>query len=390
MIRGRDVCVVGGGIVGVATAYYAAKRGLSVVLLEQRELASGPSGAAFGGVSAHIYSYADVRVPAPYAKLSLASIELYRQLQEDVGPPLDFAPVGQIDPYFDDGDRASREERVRSLQAAGVPVELLSGDELREIEPALSEEVAGGTHCPVDGMVSPQCAVRAFADGARAYGADVRTGVAVTSVLVRHGRAVGVRTSSGDIAADNVVLAAGAATPALLDQLRVDLPLNFSKGQIFVTERRPRLLSTCLHHIKQTSAGTFVIGITREVFATSAQRIPSLGTSPGGFREVMRSAVRTIPSLAPVRILRSWAGEIVIPADGYPVLGRLEGVEGVSVGVGNRGIATGPALGEILAELAADGRTDEDISSFAPGRFDRGDRSPQELYYGGHLGVTDE
>ena len=90
MTQTADLCIIGGGLLGTATAYFAARAGLKVILLEEKELASGASGAAFGGVSVGIYSYSSARVPASYVAISKASLELYSRLQEELGPPLDF------------------------------------------------------------------------------------------------------------------------------------------------------------------------------------------------------------------------------------------------------------------------------------------------------------
>src|ERR1044072_9905986 len=97
-MRTADVCIIGGGLLGTTTAYYAAKAGLKVVLLEERDLASGASGAAFGGVSIGIYSYSSARVPLAYVEVSKASLALYQQAQEEIGTPLDLDATGSIDP----------------------------------------------------------------------------------------------------------------------------------------------------------------------------------------------------------------------------------------------------------------------------------------------------
>jgi glycine/D-amino acid oxidase-like deaminating enzyme len=95
-----DICVIGGGLLGTATAYFGACAGLKVILLEEKDLAAGASGAAFGGVSVGIYSYSSARVPETYVAISKASLELYRRLQEELGPPLDFYSPGSLDPFY--------------------------------------------------------------------------------------------------------------------------------------------------------------------------------------------------------------------------------------------------------------------------------------------------
>lgn len=358
-----DVCVVGGGLLGAATAYFAAKAGLRVVLLEERDIAVGASGAAFGGISSMVFSYSDTRVPDHYVKLSLASVRLYGELVDELGPPLDYKVLGQIDPFFDEADRPFRVERVRGLQESGSPVELLSPEELREIEPALLGDIAGGMWCPTDGHVTPLCAVWALVDGARRHGAEVRTGVRVDG-LVRDGdRVTGVRTSHGDVLAGCVIACSGAGTAALVESVGITIPLELGRGQMVVTERIPRLLRTSLHNMQQTAAGTIVIGVTRE----PGRDDPA--STPFGIREIVATAARLIPALARVRVLRAWAGVRIVPADGYPVFGPVPGVDGLLVCVMHRGVTLGPVVGQILAELASTGATSWDLAPYAVSRF---------------------
>lgn len=376
-----DICVVGGGLLGTATALFAARRGLDVILVEEHELAAAASGAAFGGVSAMIFSHADVVVPEHYVAISLASMRLYAELADELGDPLDYDVLGQIDLWFDPAERPFARERVEGLRALGVDVQLLDGDALREIEPALSQEIVAGTWAPDDGMVTPPCAVWAMADGARRHGADLRVGVRADSILVDGGRAVGIRTSHGDVAAGAVVVCGGGGTRALGATVGLDVPLTFARGQLFVSERIAPLMRTSLHNIKQTRSGTMVYGITRESFT----RAPSAetGSTVAGIRELTASAVRTLPALERVRLMRAWGGVIVTPADGYPILGPVDGVEGLFVGVMNRGATLGPVIGQILVDLVESGSTPFDISAYAPSRFAEGAhlREVRDAYY---------
>lgn len=357
------MCVVGGDLLGVATAYYAAAAGMRVVLLEEHELAAGASGAAFGGISSMVFSYSDTRVPEWYVKLSLESVRLYSELAEELGPPMDYKVLGQIDPFFDEADRPFREERVAGLREAGSPVELLSPEELREIEPQLTGDIAGGMWCASDGHVTPLCAVWALADGARGHGAEIRTGVRAEGLIVDGDRVTGVRTSRGDVSAGLVVLCGGAGTAALAESVGLGIPLDLGRGQMLVTERLPRLLRTSLHNMQQTAAGTIVIGVTREPESEDP------ASTPRGISEILATAARLIPALKDVRVLRAWAGVRIVPAGGYPVFGPVDGVDGLLVCVMHRGITLGPVVGKILAELATTGTTEWDLAPYAASRF---------------------
>ena len=127
-MAGYDVCIIGGGLLGTATAYYAAKAGLKAILLEARDLAAGASGAAFGGVWVGIYSYSSTRVPLPYVAISKASLALYHQCQDGLGEPLDFKVNGSLDPFYDEAGYARGRERAAGLAECGVPCQVVMRD----------------------------------------------------------------------------------------------------------------------------------------------------------------------------------------------------------------------------------------------------------------------
>jgi len=362
-MAGYDVCIIGGGLLGTATAYYAAKAGLKVVVLEARDLAAGASGAAFGGVSVGIYSYSSTRVPPPYVSISKASLSLYHQCQEELGAPLDFDANGSLDPFYDEQGLARGRERAAGLVECGVPCQVVMREDLRELEPALSDAVAGATHCPIDGHVTPMAMVCALAKGARSHGAEIRTSTPVEAILVERGRAVGVRTAVETISAGWVVNTAGLGATGLAATANVAVPVDYSRGQMFVSERIPPLLRTYVHNIKQTHAGTIVFGATRESGVTD------VGTTVAGTKEILAWAVRLLPALAQVRLVRSWAGIRPVPPDGYPIIGPVEGVERLLISVMHRGVTLAPVIGEIMTELITTGRTKHNIEPYLLSRF---------------------
>ena len=374
-----DVCIVGGGLLGATTAYYAARAGKKVLLLEGSELASGASGAAFGGVSIGIYSYSSARVPLSYVELSKASLALYQEAQEEIGAPLDLDAPGSIDPFYsEEGTRRGR-ERAEGLKACGVPCEFLDYKQIKEIEPAVSAVAVSAIYCPVDAHVTPLCVVWAFAKAARGYGAEIRTNVRVESLIRRGDRVIGVLSSEGAIHADTVVNTAGLGAPRLTDSIGLRIPVDASRGQMFVTERIPPLLRTYVHNIKQTPSGTIVLGATRENGCTDTD------TTVEGTREILDWAVRLIPALANVKLLRSWAGIRPVPPDGYPIIGRPDGIDGLLIAVMHRGVTLAPVVGSILADLAISGSTRHDIDPYRLSRFANtaDHREAEETFYAG-------
>lgn len=362
-MRNVDVCVIGGGLLGTATALFASRKGLRVLLLEERDLATGASGAAFGGVSVGIYSFSSARVPDAYVALSKASLALYAQLQEELGPPMDFARPGSLDPFYDPRELQSRKERVAGLVACGVDCRLLDRKEVQEIEPAVSDVVEGATYCPADAHVTPPAVTWAWAAAAKRLGAEIRTGVPVRAILRQGTKVVGVQTDRETIPARWVVNVAGAGAEALARSAGIRMPIAYSRGQMFVTDRMPPFLNTYIHNIKQTASGTVVLGATRE------SGVRNTATSVQGTREILGWARRLLPALDRARLVRSWAGVRMVPPDGYPIMGKVEGLEGFLHAVMHRGVTLGPIVGQLLVELITDGRTTLDIHPYRMSRF---------------------
>jgi sarcosine oxidase subunit beta len=358
-----DLCIIGGGLLGTSTAFFAARSGLKVGLLEERDLAAGASGAAFGGVSVGIYGYSEATVPPAYVALSKASLALYHELQDELGPPLDLDAPGSIDPFYTEEGLARGRERVTGLQACDVDCELLDRKQIREIEPAISDVITGAIYCPVDAHVTPPCVVGAFAKAARQLGAHIETGARVLSLTKQGDRVTGLRASTGNISAGWIVNTAGIGASQLASTVSVNLPLACSRGQMFVTERVPPLLRTYVHNIKQTAVGTIVIGATRENGLTDT------ATTVQGAKEVLSWAVRLIPALAQVNLLRSWAGIRPVPQDGYPIIGPVEGLDRLLIAVMHRGVTLAPVIGEILVDLITQGQTRHEIKPFLLSRF---------------------
>lgn len=378
-MRTCDVCVIGGGLLGTSTALFAARRGLDVLLLEAGDLASGASGAAFGGVSVGIYSFSSARVPDSYVELSKASLALYAGLQEELGAPMDFTCPGSIDPFYDEKDLQSRKERVEGLQACGVDCRLLDRKEVQALEPAVSDVVLGATYCPVDGHVTPPSVTCAWAAAALRAGAEIRTRTPVVSLVRRGNRITGVRTATEEISAGWVVNVAGIGAEQIAATVGVRLPITYSRGQMFVTNRLPPFMNTYVHNIKQTASGTVVFGATREA------GVRDTGVTAAGIREMLGWARRLLPKLDEAHIVRCWSGIRMVPPDGYPIMGAVEGFDNFLHAVMHRGVTLGPVVGTLLTGLLTDGRTSFDITPYRMSRFAEAAGMPmavKESFYG--------
>lgn len=366
MSKNVDVIVVGGGVIGTAVAYYAAKAGKKVTLLERGDIASGTSGACDG------FIILQSKNPGPHLDLALESAAMYRTLSSELEYDLEYMPSGGMVVAETDKQAELLRSLIKKQQAAGLSVELLSIKEARESEPLLAEDLWGAAYCREDAQVNPIRVAQGFAQAASRLGAQIRPGIEATGLLIENGRVCGVQTKEGALRADHVVNAAGVWAPELVAPYGLDLPIKPRRGQILVTEPLPLMLRHVLlcacyliakHHpeeldpterqhrlgvglaMEQTAHGGLLIGSTRE-FAGFDRR-----TTLAGIEAVAQHARRIMPALATVNIIRTFSGLRPYTPDGLPILGPVAELPGLIMAAGHEGdgIALAPVTGKKVA-----------------------------------------
>jgi D-hydroxyproline dehydrogenase subunit beta len=373
-----DVAVIGGGIVGTATALFLARRGAKVALLEAAELTAGTSGACEGNL---LLWDKELERELPFA---VRSHQLWERLDEEVGG-FEFDGKGSVVVAETEDEVAALGDRVAALGAAGVRGAMLDHGGLLEEEPALAPDLPGGALFPDDAQVEPRLATIAFARAAAREGAGVHLRTPVQEILVEAGgRATGVMTDEGALPAGAVVVACGVWSRQLVRQLGVALPVTPRKGHLLVTERGAhrfrRKLSEASYLtavesdrdalqvamvVESTAAGTVLIGSSREGTELDREVDPAVAAL------VAERAIRFFPGLARARVIRAYAGLRPLSADHLPVIGRLPGHENVYVATGHEGagISLAPATAELVASLILDEALPKMASWFSPERF---------------------
>lgn len=359
-----DVAVVGGGVIGCSVAYHAARRGASVALFEAERIASGASGAAAGMLAAQ----AEVHEPGPLLDLLLESRGMHRALGEELyektGLDPEHAWAGTMLVATDEEARERLHSSYLWQRERGLCARWLGGAEARELEPALSSHALAALHLPEDGQVNSPRLVRALAIAAEREGARVEEFARVDGLLVRGSRIVGVRTAKGETAAGNVVLAGGVWSAALVADIGVSIPVIPVKGEILSVLPRKTLIranvweSQCYMVPKRD--GRVVIGATEEPGSYDPQ--PTLG----GVATLSSAAVELVPEVSGARFAGAWGGLRPGTPDGRPILGPVEGRDGLLLAVGHyrNGVLLAPITGETIAALALEDSTSADVSPF--------------------------
>ena len=275
-----DVAIIGGGVMGCALAYYLARAGERVMLLEQSRVGSVPSAS---GASAAIVN---LLVTAPDALLhqSLLTHQLLPELAADLsqrtGIDIGLTRPGSLRLAFDDRERPELESIMERYTAVGYDAEWLDAQAVRAIEPGVSPRVCGGVHVPGTYSLYAPHYVRALAAGAAAHGAVIRQGLPVTGLRRSGDRVVAIGTVEGQIEAGHVVLATGAWTGMVGAWLGLDVPIGPQRGQIMAVQTRPplphvrQILSHEDGYIVPKPNGTAVVGATRELVGWDGRLTP--------------------------------------------------------------------------------------------------------------------
>ncbi|MFC4532767.1 NAD(P)/FAD-dependent oxidoreductase [Sphaerisporangium dianthi] len=374
-----DVVVIGAGVVGAACAYFAARAGLSVTVVDRGSVASGTTGAGEGNI------LVSDKEPGPELELALLSNRLWRELA-DIGG-FEFEAKGGLVVAESGEVLDALTDLAEAQDRRGVRRTPVSADELRGYEPHISAGLAGGVFYPQDAQVQPMLAAAVLLR--HAPGARLRTRVTVTGLLRDGDRVTGVRTDKGDIPAGAVVNAAGTWSGEVAALAGVPLPVLPRRGFILVTEPvAGRLGVPLIRHkvytaayvtdvasddeglatsavIEGTPAGTVLIGASRErVGFDRTLSIPVLET-------LARQAVALFPVLAGRRVIRTYCGFRPYCPDHLPVIGADPRAPGLYHACGHEGAGIGlaPATGRLIAGQLTGAAPDLDLAPFRPERF---------------------
>ena len=359
--------VVGGGVIGCATAYYLAREGADVTLLEREGLAGEASGAAAGMLAA--LSDEGERGPA-FEELSRHSLALYETLL----PELAATDVDVRHRRTDVLQIALTEREASDLRRRfGARAESdgywLQGPEILDVEPQASPKALAAYVLPERQYVDPHRLTHALAEAARRLGVLIETRAPVRRFRRAGGRVWGVETPAAIHEADAVLLACGPWTAALARRLGAYVPVRPMRGQMLSLKGPPRPLrnliwSAAAYLVPRENGQTFVGATVEDVGFRSR-------TTRSALRALRRGAEGLVPALAYAEQLSDWAGLRPASPDGLPIMGPLPGWENVWVSTGHfrNGILQAAASGQLVAKGILAGRPAPELAPFSPARF---------------------
>jgi heterotetrameric sarcosine oxidase beta subunit len=366
-----EVVIIGGGIMGASTAYYLAKRGLTdVVLLERDLLAQGSTGLSVGGIRQQFSHPANI-------KLSQESVRVFEGFEQEFGVDIKFRQPGYL---FLTGEEETWKEFLSSVEtqrSLGVPVETLTPAEISRRWPYVNvADVRGGTFGPKDGYADPYLVTMGFAGRARKLGVSIEELTKVTGMSTSGGRIQAVVTSRGPVSCSVVVDVAGPWAAEVAGMAGLELQVRPYRRQVFMTtafdalpKPVPMIINQDVSFYLRGADPGIILGMSDPEEASSFH----LYVDRGFMEKVVEAGVHRVPALEAARILRGWAGLYEVTPDDNPIIDEISSLPGFfcACGFSGHGFQQGPAVGRIMSELILDGSTDFDLTPFAYDRFGR-------------------
>jgi sarcosine oxidase subunit beta len=361
-----DVAILGGGTAGCAAALALRGRGMRVVLLEKGLCGAMASGTNFGGVRRQGRDFREM----PLATRARA---IWDRMAALVGEDCEFRATGHVKLARDESEMAELESYAREARDHGLELSVVGGNAVREVHPWLGPKVVGASLCADDGQANPRVVGPAFARAARRAGAEIREFSPVS-----HARWTGagfeIDAGGGTLRARVLANVAGFWGGEVASWFGEAVPIAPLCPNMVVTEPLPRFIRRSIGicgggaYIRQVERGNVIFGGGRGWGDTGrALSRPRTEATAGAIAHTLD----ILPQLRHARIIRSWTGFDGGMPDEIPVIGPSLTTPNLihAFGFSGHGFQLGPAIGEILCEMIADGRSASPVAPFSIARF---------------------
>ena len=362
-----DVAVVGGGLVGVATAWGLAREGARVAVLDEgdRDVRASRGNFALVWVQSKgmgLAEYAGWTIRSSNAWAGFAQL-----LKDETGLDVCFQRPGGFHLALSEAELETRANNLKRLHnqpgIVDYKTEILDHGQVAKMLPDIGPEVVGGSYCPLDGHVNSLRLFRTLHTAINARGVAYLPSHRVDGIT-RQGGMFSLATAQGEVRAAKVALAAGNANMRLAPMVGLEAPMRPERGQIVVTERLRPFLHYPVVTLRQTDEGTVMIGDSKE-----ASTDPS-GLTLGVSATEAERAVRQFPLLARVNVVRTWSAIRVMTQDGFPIYDQSTSHPGAFVLCCHSGVTLAANHALTVAPMIARGALDQDlVAPFSARRF---------------------
>lgn len=378
-VLGFDFIVIGGGAIGAATIYELSKISSNIALIDQFDLNTAASGRNAGSLHGQIQFEPFEQEGLDWArnfchglKIMVDSLSLWDDLEKELNCDLEVSKHGGIMVAETSENMKQLEEKVKLENSVGIPSRLLDKDELLTKAPYISKKMLGATFSPIEGKANPLLTAPSFAMRAKENGAKIYTNCEVLRIS-KEGTNYVVEARNRRFRAAKVIVTANANIPKLTREMGLSVPISDSPVQVSVSEQTEHFIDYLIYFttekltLKQAKSGSLLIG------GGWPARYNDLGEpiiNPDSLRANLRVAIKVVPSISNINIIRTWVGVGNGTPDQNPIIDEIPGYPGCYVGMfPYMGFTASPLMGKLLAELAVYGRTERDLSPFNLTRF---------------------
>jgi sarcosine oxidase subunit beta len=368
-----SVVIIGGGVMGLSTAYQLARAGVTdVVLVEQGEFGSGSTCKAAGGVRAQFSDAVNI-------ELGLRSLRVFETFRDTFDQEIDLHQVGYLF-LLDTVEQVATFEKGVALQnAIGVPSRMLEVADAKALSPLISTDgLLAAAYSPTDGHCTPESVVAGYAAAARRAGARLVRTTAVTAIGSSGGAITEVVTTQGVVRTDTVICTAGAWSRQLGAMVGVDLPVEPLRRQILTTEPMPGLDPRTPFTI-DFSTSFYFHGEGQGLLLGMSDRHETAGfhldPSDEWLAGLAAAVERRAPAISDVGLRPGWAGLYEMTPDHNALIGESPDVSRFlyATGFSGHGFLMGPAVGEVMRDLYLGESPAVDVSTLTAGRFANAD-----------------
>lgn len=362
MNNNYEVAIIGGGIIGMATAYYLSKKGIKLVVIEKEYIGSGSTGRCIGGIRQQFSNHTTIR-------LMKQSIELFSQMEDEFGFNVEFYRGGYLLLAHEKKMEQEFIENIKIQHKEKINVSLLSPDDIKKLVPHINTDgIISGAFCPDDGQAFPFAVLRGYKKIITENRGDFLLRKEV--VKLNKNKIFSITLEDGTkIEAEKVLLSTGPWTRELGEKVGLDLPLYAERHEAMITERMPKFFEPMI--VDYRSDGCYFHQLINGQVIGCYTPVPNVP----GIREdasfeflpnIAWRMTRLVPSLKNASVLRHWGGCYTMTPDGNPVLDESE-IEGLYVasGMSGHGFMFGPAMGKHLSKFIVEGKWDMDFKDFS-------------------------
>ncbi len=369
-----DVIVIGGGVVGCATAYYLAKKGVKNVIVLEADKSIGHGGSSRNGGGVR-QSGRDVR-ELPYAIYAVQN--MWPHLSEELGVDVEYYQRGNLRLGKTEMHLEKLEKLASNARSLGLDMNVVDGKTVKEICPYLSDDIIGASWCPTDGHANPMMTTLAYYKRSTEMGVRYFTEAKAKELRKIKGKIRKVVLESGEIfEAETVIVAAGYESRYITRTVGIDVPMTRYFEEALVTEMQPHMFDIMLgtadadFYGHQAQHGSFVFGSESGLEEATDMSPNDLKTNSLTVSAGCRAIMGYIPLLADAKIVRTWGGWLDNCYDGVPVISKVDEVPGLIIACGftGHGFGTAPSVGLMLSQMVVGEDTVVDISALRYDRF---------------------